>query len=88
MEHPDSLPSLSAAEIARTFSAVLDRVAAGEEIEITRKGKPVAVIGPPRMSLLSAERFRDLLAAAPPIDDGFAGDLRQLRAEARHARAR
>jgi antitoxin (DNA-binding transcriptional repressor) of toxin-antitoxin stability system len=73
---------LSATEIARSFSAVLNRVAAGEEIEIIRNGAPVAVIGPPRARLVSAQRFRELLASAPPVDDGFANELRALRAEA------
>jgi antitoxin (DNA-binding transcriptional repressor) of toxin-antitoxin stability system len=70
---------LSATEVARRFSEVLNRVAAGEEIEITRAGAPVAVIGPPKARLLSAERFRELLRAAPPVDEDFAADLRAIR---------
>jgi prevent-host-death family protein len=73
---------LSATEIARNFSAVLNRIASGEEIEITRNGATVAVIAPPKVRFLAADRFRDLLAAAPPIDDDFAEDLRSIRAEA------
>jgi prevent-host-death family protein len=38
---------LSATEAARHFSAVLGRVAAGEEVEIVRNGATVAVIAPP-----------------------------------------
>jgi len=58
---------------------VLNRVAAGEEIEVTRAGAPVAVLAPPRVRLLSAARFRELLASAPPVDDEFADDLRAIR---------
>jgi len=70
---------LSATEVARRFSEVLNRVAAGEEIEVTRAGAPVAVLAPPRVRLLSAARFRELLASAPPVDDEFADDLRAIR---------
>lgn len=70
---------LTATEVARTFSDVLNRVARGEEIEVTRAGAPVALISPPKARLLSAERFRALLAAAPPVDEEFASEMRELR---------
>ncbi|UUY04277.1 type II toxin-antitoxin system prevent-host-death family antitoxin [Svornostia abyssi] len=70
---------LTATEASRGFSDVLGRVAAGEEIEVTRAGTPVAVIGPPRRQLITAERFRELLASAPRPDDDFAADLRTAR---------
>jgi prevent-host-death family protein len=70
---------LSATETARNFSAVLNRVAGGEEIEITRSGATIAVIGPPKTRLLAPERLRELLASAPAVDDDFAGELRELR---------
>jgi prevent-host-death family protein len=73
---------LSATEVARNFSNVLDRVAAGEEIEVVRNGSPVAVITPPRARLVSAERLRELMASAPPVDERFAEDLRSIRREA------
>ena len=73
---------LSATEVARRFSEVLNRVAEGEEIEVTRAGAPVAVIAPPKARLVSAERFRELLSAAPPVDDDFADDLLRIRREA------
>jgi antitoxin (DNA-binding transcriptional repressor) of toxin-antitoxin stability system len=60
---------------------VLNRVAAGEEVEVTRSGAPVAIIAPPKTQLVSAERFRELLATAPPLDDAFASDVRAARAE-------
>lgn len=55
---------------------VLDRVAAGERVTVTRHGKPVAELRPVPGTRLSAhalvERFRRL----PPIDaGGFRDDL-------------
>jgi prevent-host-death family protein len=73
---------LTATEAARNFSEVLNRVAAGEEIEIVRNGATVALLGPPKRRLLSPEAFRELMAAAPPVDDTFVDDLRGIRDEA------
>jgi antitoxin (DNA-binding transcriptional repressor) of toxin-antitoxin stability system len=73
---------MTATQVARSFSEVLNRVAAGEEIEVARSGAPVAVIGPPKAALLSAERFRELLASAPRTDEDFADDLRAVRESA------
>jgi prevent-host-death family protein len=72
---------MTATEAARNFSALLDRVAAGERIEIVRAGAPLAVIAPPQGRLLSAERFRGLIASSPLVDEAFADDLRAVRAE-------
>ena len=77
-----SVARLTATEVARNFSAILNRVAAGEEIEVTRGGAPVALIAPPRPRLLPAARFRELLASAPAVDEQFADDLRKIRREA------
>lgn len=70
---------VTATEAARRFSEMLNRVAAGEEIEVTRAGAPVAVLAPPGTRLLSEERFRELLASAPPVDREFARDVRAIR---------
>ena len=72
---------LTATEAARNFSEVLNRVGAGEEIEIVRNGAPVAVLAPPRVRLLPASRLRVLLSALPPVDEAFAEDLRRIRGE-------
>lgn len=66
---------MTATEAARNFSDVLSRAASGEEIELTRSGAPVALIGPPK-GLVSAARFRELIAGAPRPDDEFAGPAR------------
>jgi len=73
---------MTATEAGRNFSEVLNRAAAGEEIELTRAGAPAALIGPPRVHLLSAARFRELLAGAPSPDADFAEDLRNVRESA------
>ena len=70
---------MTATEVARAFSEVLNRVAAGEEVEVTRSGAPVAVIGPPRSRLISAARLREILVTAPSPDPDFGRDLRALR---------
>lgn len=69
---------LSATAAARNFSDILNRVAAGEEIEITRSGATVAVIAPPRARFLTGERFRALVASGPQIDARFARDVREV----------
>jgi antitoxin (DNA-binding transcriptional repressor) of toxin-antitoxin stability system len=71
---------MTATDAARSFSEVLNRVAAGEEIEVTRSGAPVAIIAPPKGRLISPERFRELMESAPRPDEDFAGDVRALRA--------
>lgn len=72
---------MSATEVARHFSDVLNRVGAGEEIEIVRNGAPVAVLAPPRARLLPASRLRALLADLPAVDEAFAGDVHEIRGE-------
>ncbi len=71
---------LTATEAARRFSELLNRVAGGDEIEITRGGHAVAVIAPPKAHVISADRFRAMMASAPVPDADFAEDLRALRA--------
>lgn len=71
---------MTATQAARSFSEVLSRVASGEVVEVTRSGAPIAVIGPSHVRMLSAERFRDLVASAPRPDDEFAADLAAVRA--------
>jgi prevent-host-death family protein len=70
---------MTATDAARRFSELLNRVAAGEEIEVTRSGAEVAVISPPKSRLMSAERFRELIATAPRPDERFLNDVRAAR---------
>jgi prevent-host-death family protein len=70
---------MTATEAARSFSELLTRVAEGEEIRVTRSGADVAVISPPKSRLMSAERFRELMATAPLRDKRFIDDVRVAR---------
>ena len=74
-----SVTRMTATDAARGFSDVLNRVAAGEEVEVLRNGAPVAVIAPPRARLIPAAALHDLLARAPAVDDAFAEDVRAAR---------
>jgi prevent-host-death family protein len=61
---------ISATEISRSLSAVLDHLARGEEVEVVRSGQPVARITPARPTAVSAAEFRALMvtgAAAPSV---------------------
>ncbi len=46
---------------------------------MTRGGVTIASIGPPRISTISAERFRELMRTARPFDEDFADDVRRVR---------
>ncbi|HVW17563.1 MAG TPA: type II toxin-antitoxin system prevent-host-death family antitoxin [Solirubrobacteraceae bacterium] len=70
---------MTATEAARSFSDVLNRVAAGEEIEITRNGAVIAVIAPPRPRPVSAARLGEILRSGPRPDADFAADVRAAR---------
>jgi prevent-host-death family protein len=70
---------MTATEAARSFSELLNRVAAGEEIALTRSGAEVAVISPAKSRLMSAERFRELIATAPVPDERFLDAVRAAR---------
>jgi prevent-host-death family protein len=67
---------MTATEAVRHFSAVLGRVASGEEIEVVRNGAAVAVIAPPPGGART-QRSREAQAGG----DSFADDLRALEAE-------
>lgn len=72
---------LTATELARNLSAVLNRVAAGERIEVVRNGMSIAVIAPPDPYLLGADAFRELLDSLPEPDADFAADIDAARRE-------
>ena len=68
--------SINLAEAKAHLSEVLDRVEKGERITITRRGKPVAEIGPPQAEprkLVAAKmaEFTDAL----PYQEVSAGDF-------------
>ena len=72
--------SLTATEVARRFSQVISRVGAGEEVEVVRNGVAVAQLRPahgPRV--VSAARWRELMASAPAVDEDFERDVEASR---------
>jgi prevent-host-death family protein len=80
---PGLMARMTATDAARNFSQLLNRVASGEEIEVIRSGATVAVISPPKSWLISAERFRELIATTPAPDAEFADEIRAARESAR-----
>lgn len=67
---------LSATEVAREFSAVVNRIGAGEEIEVVRNGVPVVQMRPIRADrTVSAAKWRELMDSAPAPDEDFARDV-------------
>ena len=71
---------MSATEVARNFSAVINRVGAGEEIEIVRNGAPVAELhGPSRPRRLAGEDWRRFVESLPVVDDDFAREVEEAR---------
>jgi prevent-host-death family protein len=72
---------LTATEVARSFSRVLNRVGAGEEIEIVRNGAPIAELRPASSPpAITAAQWRELVATLPPVDEHFARDVEEGRA--------
>jgi prevent-host-death family protein len=55
--------TITATEAARGFSQLLDEIAAGERITVTRSGVPVATLGPPQRATVS-----DLVASLHEVD--------------------
>lgn len=79
--------SVSVAEAKSHLSEILDRVEAGEEVVITRRGKPVARLKSERRSTSIAPDFEKLRAfrETMPMATIPAGELiRQMRDEERY----
>jgi len=71
---------LTATEVSRSFSSVVNRVGAGEEIEVARNGVPIMRLVPSgTRQRVSAARWRDVMAGAPQVDDEFESDLDAVR---------
>ena len=71
------------AEAKAQLSALLDAVEAGEEVVITRRGRPVARVVQERPAVPAAsgwvERLRDLHRDQPPLQGSAVELLRKLR---------
>lgn len=71
---------ISATELARRLSDVLNRVRyRGERFVVERGGEPVAAIEPASsLAGITLKEFADLLRDAPRPDDAFADDLERI----------
>ncbi len=75
---------MTATEASRSFSEVLTRVLAGEEIEVTRNGAPVALISPApkKRQWVPMAELKSFLATLEPFDDDFERDVEEARRRA------
>jgi prevent-host-death family protein len=79
--------TMTATEVARNFSDVLDAVVAGDEITITRGKRPIAVLGSVKDEIPNSVRLADALKEHfekykdVPVDDSFDAVeyIRQMR---------
>lgn len=71
---------MSATEVARRFSEVINRVDSGEEIEIVRNGKAVAELRRPSQPIgISGPALKELMDSLPPVDPEFAREVERER---------
>ena len=75
------MDAISLADAKAHLSELVDRVEAGDSIEITRRGKPVAqltAVARPRKPV-DLDRLRALTAAIPPQEQSADGLVRAMR---------
>jgi prevent-host-death family protein len=73
---------LTATEASRDFSRLLNRVGAGEEVEVVRNGVPVVRMRPAGGdAVISAAAWRELIGSAPGVDEDFEREVREAREE-------
>lgn len=76
---------MTATEVSRNFSSAINRVDAGEEIEIVRNGKAIAELRrPTRPTGIPGSALRELIEDLPPLDEAFAGEVEGERASLGH----
>jgi prevent-host-death family protein len=73
------MSKLTATEASRGFSELLNRVGAGERVEIVRSGATVAVLSPAHVHIVPGQRLLELLAELPALDEQFADDVATAR---------
>ena len=74
---------MTATEASRSFSDLLNRVQAGEEIEIVRNGAPVAKVVPlpTKKTWVTMAELQAVFDTLPPADEDFVKDLEDIRRE-------
>lgn len=71
---------MTATEVSRHFSNVINRVDSGEEIEIVRNGRAIAELRRPSQPAgLSGVALRELMDSLPTLDDDFASEVERER---------
>ena len=76
------MKTVSARQANHEFSDLLSRVERGEEILITKRNKPVAVLSPYRPPLMTPERKKAIQHAIDVMRQGLTwdGTLRKIQA--------
>jgi len=82
------MKTVSARQANHEFSKLLSRAERGEEVLITKRSKPVAVLCPYRPPLLTPERQKAIDHAIKVMAKGlpWGGTLRTFRREEMHKR--
>jgi prevent-host-death family protein len=82
------MKAVSARQANHEFSELLARVEHGEEILITKRSKPVAVLSPYRPPLMTPERQKAIRHAIDVMAKGlpWGGALRTFRRDEMHER--
>jgi prevent-host-death family protein len=82
------MKTVSARQANHEFSDLLSRAERGEEILITKRNKPVAMLTPYRPALMTLEREKAIEHAVDVMQQGlpWGGKLRRLRREVMHKR--
>ena len=80
--------TVTARQANQEFSELLSRVERGEEILITKRSKPVAVLSPYRPPLMTPERERAIAHAIEVMERGlpWGRSLRQFSRDEMHER--
>ncbi len=66
-----AVKTVSARQANQEFSALLSRAERGEEILITKRSKPVAVLSPYRLPAMTAERKQAIQNAIRTMEKGL-----------------
>ena len=79
---------VSARQANHEFSDLLSRVERGEEILITKRSKPIAVLSPYRLSAMTPEREEAIRHAVAVMEKGlgWGAALRKFKRDEMHAR--
>ena len=80
------MKSVSIAEAKAHLSELIDQVVAGESVQITRRGKPVAEISPVSAARMPVDvgALRAATQSMPMQDEPAADFIRRMRGEARY----